>query len=205
MWAAVTVGMMLATLTAGPAAAADRFTDDDTSVHETNIELIAEAGITQGCAPTRFCPDGTVTRSQMSAFLSRAFDLPTPTGDWFTDDRGSVFEADHNRLAASGITQGCGGTRFCGGQAVTRGQMAAFLNRAIVLGFAPAQSAQRNSFRPPFSDINRSPFKQDIIEVWRFYISNGCNPPTNDLYCPNDYVTRAEMATFLTRLLDLDV
>jgi len=31
----------------------------------------------------------------------------------------------------------------------------------------------------------------------------GCNPPTNDRFCPNDYVTRGQMAAFLARGLDL--
>jgi hypothetical protein len=36
-------------------------------------------------------------------------------------------------LAASGITGGCGGGNFCPGQSVTRGEMAAFLARALGL------------------------------------------------------------------------
>ena len=32
-------------------------------------------------------------------------------------------------------------------------------------------------------------------------ITQGCNPPTNDLYCPNDRVTRGQMAAFLVRAL----
>ena len=36
-------------------------------------------------------------------------------------------------LAASGITSGCGGTSYCPDNPVTRGQMAAFLVRALGL------------------------------------------------------------------------
>jgi hypothetical protein len=39
------------------------------------IESLAAAGITQGCNPPlndRFCPDKSVTRGQMAAFLARA-------------------------------------------------------------------------------------------------------------------------------------
>jgi hypothetical protein len=32
-------------------------------------------------------------------------------------------------------------------------------------------------------------------------ITKGCNPPTNDMFCPNDYVTRGQMAAFLVRAL----
>ncbi|MFP3915884.1 MAG: choice-of-anchor Q domain-containing protein, partial [Actinomycetota bacterium] len=34
-------------------------------------------------------------------------------------------------------------------------------------------------------------------------ITRGCNPPANDRYCPGDPVTRAQMASFLVRALDL--
>ena len=45
-----------------PEATQDYFTDDDGSPHEPDINRLAEAGITDGCAPTRYCPDDTVTR-----------------------------------------------------------------------------------------------------------------------------------------------
>lgn len=40
-------------------------------------------------------------------------------------------------LAASGITSGCGGGNYCPNQYVTRGQMAAFLARALGLHWSP--------------------------------------------------------------------
>jgi hypothetical protein len=67
----------------------------------------------------------------MATFLSRAFDLPGTSTDWFGDDGGIVHEPAINRLAASGITTGCGTGRFCPSGVVTRGQMAAFLRRAL--------------------------------------------------------------------------
>ena len=62
-----------------PPAPSGRFVDDDGSIHEPDIELIAAAGITLGCNPPmndRYCPDGVVSRGQMAAFLVRALDLP---------------------------------------------------------------------------------------------------------------------------------
>jgi glucose/arabinose dehydrogenase len=113
-----------------PATSGDFFTDDETSVHEADINRVAAAGITTGCAPNRYCPKATVTRQEMASFLVRAYALPNTTTDFFTDDEGSIHERDINRLAASGITGGCGGTRYCPTQGVTRGQMTAFLRRA---------------------------------------------------------------------------
>ncbi len=114
-----------------PASPVDYFTDDETNKHEGNINRLRHADITFGCGGTRFCPDGVVTRGQMASFLVRAFDLPNTTNNYFTDDNGTTHEANINRLRASGITFGCGGTRFCPNGSVTRGQMAAFLHRAI--------------------------------------------------------------------------
>jgi hypothetical protein len=73
----------------------------------------------------------------MAAFLARALDLTDDGGgNTFTDDDGSVFEADIAKLAAAGITKGCNpptNDRFCPESNVTRGQMAAFLRRAAAL------------------------------------------------------------------------
>jgi len=114
-----------------PTTSADLFTDDETSGHEADINRLAASKITGGCGPGRFCPSGIVTREQMASFLSRALDLPTTTVDFFSDDNGSNHEADINRLAAAGITGGCGGTSFCPRSSINREQMAAFLHRAL--------------------------------------------------------------------------
>jgi spore germination protein YaaH len=114
-----------------PAASTDYFSDDDGLVHEDAINRIAEAGITTGCTPTTFCPDGPVRRGQMAAFLDRALGLPDASADYFRDDNGTAHEASINRVAEAGITSGCNTNRFCPGGIVNRQQMAAFLHRAI--------------------------------------------------------------------------
>jgi hypothetical protein len=30
-------------------------------------------------------------------------------------------------------------------------------------------------------------------------VTQGCNPPANDRFCPDDFVTRAQMAAFFKR------
>ena len=97
------------------------------------IEKLADLEITTGCGDgTRFCPDDPVTRAEMAAFLSRAYNLAEGPDPGFGDvDPGDWF-ADHvARLAASGITRGCGdGTRFCPGDVTTRAETAVLLWRA---------------------------------------------------------------------------
>ena len=176
-----------------------RFRDDDGSVHEPNIESIAALGVTKGCNPpdnNRFCPDASVTRGQMAAFLVRALGLPGGGDDRFRDDDGSVFERDIERLAAAGITKGCNpptNDRFCPNDTVTRGQMAAFLVRA----FGYRDTGGGNHFR----DDDGSTFETDIDRLATAGITKGCNPPTNDRFCPTEPVSRAQMASFLARAL----
>jgi len=114
-----------------PATENDFFTDDESSMHEGDINALAEAGITNGCTATTFCPSQNVKRDQMASFLVRAFELPATATDYFTDDTGNFHEADINALAEAGITNGCTATTFCPSQTVTRGQMTAFLHRAM--------------------------------------------------------------------------
>ncbi len=110
----------------------DTFSDDNGSTFEDEIEILAQAGITLGCADGLFCPEDSVTRGQMAAFLVRAMDYDNnPPGDRFTDDNGSTFEDEIEKLAEAGVTQGCTDTQFCPNDPVTRGQMAAFLHRAL--------------------------------------------------------------------------
>jgi hypothetical protein len=119
----------------------DFFVDDEASTLETNINRLAASGITGGCAPQRFCPKAVVTREQMASFLARAFALPPTTEDFFLDDETSSHETSINRLAASGITGGCTADAYCPKALVTRGQMAAFLERALFSVGTPSSAA----------------------------------------------------------------
>ena len=114
-----------------PPTATDYFRDDEGSKHEDNINRVAADGVTQGCAPTEYCPTGVVSRGQMATFLARALGLPPADHDYFGDDNGTPHEDNINRIAAAGITIGCGGTSFCPGGSVSRQEMAAFLYRAM--------------------------------------------------------------------------
>jgi hypothetical protein len=175
-----------------------RFIDDDGSIHEEDIEQAARRDITRGCNPpqnTRYCPKDSITRGQMAAFLVRALDLPPGTEDAFDDDADSIFEGDIDALAAADITRGCNpptNDRFCPNDNVTRGQMAAFLVRALDL---PPSDDDR------FVDDEGSVFEGDINALAAAGITRGCNPPKNDRFCPDEPVTREQMASFLVRAL----
>lgn len=165
------------------------------------IHWLRANDITRGCNPPTnsiYCPDSTVTRGQMAAFLVRALNLPGASDQGFTDIGASVFVDDINALAAADITRGCNPPEndlFCPNANVTREQMAAFLYRALDLPAALHQG---------FIDIGASIFVDEINALAAADITRGCNPPTNNLFCPTSSVTRDQMAAFLYRGLTGD-
>ena len=115
----------------GTTAAPDAFVDDESSIHEADINRLAAAGIASGCAANRFCPGSPVRRDEMASFIARALRLDGAAADHFIDDERNVHEPNIDRLAAAGVVAGCGARRFCPTAIVSRGEMAAFLHRAF--------------------------------------------------------------------------
>lgn len=113
----------------------NRFDDvDPRSLHAGAINALVAAGIAQGCAEGRYCPDDAVNRGQMATFLSRALQLAPRSDVKFVDvlPTSSHF-GTINTVAEQGITSGCdaSGVRYCPGEPVRRDQMASFLARAF--------------------------------------------------------------------------
>ena len=70
-------------------------------------------------------------------------------------------------------------------------------------GGTDSQSVSTTVARPgpaPFTDISGSTFEEDIIWLWQQGITSGCSAT---LYCTDGPVTRAQMASFLARALNL--
>ncbi len=177
------------------------FVDDNGHFAERAIEAVKAEGITVGCNPPasdRFCPNQPVTRAQMAAFLARALRLPASDDDRFDDDDGSVFEGAIDRLATAGITVGCNppvNDRFCPDRSVSRAELAVFLVRAFHL--EPGTGSRG------FVDVGGI-YQNAIDRLRAAGVTQGCNPPVNDRFCPDAPVTRAEMAVFLARVLHLE-
>ncbi len=181
----------------------DRFVDDDGSVFESDIEALERAAITLGCNPPAndmFCPNDYLSRGQMAAMMVRAMGYTDGgAGDLFVDDDNSVFETHIDMLATAGVTLGCNpptNDHYCPDGLVTRGQAAAFLVRAM--GYTDAGAGDL------FVDDDNSVFEEDIDKLATAKVTLGCNPPANDHYCPNDPMTRGQMAAFMVRALALD-
>jgi hypothetical protein len=121
-----------------------------------------------------------------------------PTIHPFALERGQVDWAPWiHALYAAGITAGCSTTplRYCPDAGVTRGQMAVFLMRGVM----------GNQYLPPaatgtrFGDVHaEDPFASWIEALAAAGITGGCG---NGNFCPDNVVTRAEMAVFLMRAM----
>jgi hypothetical protein len=104
----------------------------------------------------------------------------------------SPFHEDIIAIATAGITGGCGGADYCPASPVRRDQMAAFLLR----------SEHGSAYVPPacaglFSDVPcPGPFTDWVEQLAAEGVTGGCG---TGIYCPDQSVTRAQMAVFLIK------
>ena len=167
-----------------------------------DIYRIAARGVTLGCAsnPPKFCPDDTVTRDQMAAFIMRAlgeFSPPTPATQRFADvPPSNVFYKFIDRLAVLGITLGCPGSPpvYCPGDPVLHQEMAAFIMRARGEFNPPTPPTQRFNDVPPSNGFYNFIERMGYFDIWN---GQGCAGTNN--YCPTAPVTRRQMAHILVR------
>jgi S-layer family protein len=103
------------------------------------------------------------------------------------------FYTDIGKLAARGVTLGCGSGNYCPNAPVTREQMAAFILRAIGEFDPPTPPSQRFNDVPP-----GNPFYNSIDRLAVLNITVGCTPD-HLFYCPVDPVKRDQMSAFILR------
>jgi hypothetical protein len=169
------------------------FFDTPTHFSREFVEQIFGAGITAGCATDLYCPNGPISRGQMAVFIETSLgNPPSACAGRFTDVPATdPFCGFIERLAADGITGGCTATQFCPNDPVSRGQMAVFIEAA--LGRAAGACAGT-----VFSDVTAASvgpvFCGFIERLAADGITGGCG---GGLFCPNNSVTRGEMAVFL--------
>jgi ELWxxDGT repeat protein len=167
------------------------------------IEALASQAITSGCGGGNYCPESTVTRAQMAVFIlvgahGPSYSPPPATGQVFADVPADSFAASWiEQLAAEGYTAGCGNGSFCPAKSISRAEAAVFL---LLLGHGVG-------YAPPpatglvFTDVPiSSPFAPWIEQLSHEGITGGCG---GGKYCPNNPVTRAQIAVFLSAALNL--
>lgn len=129
------VAMYLARLDAGQkiAPTSTQFKDvNKNHPYAGYIQYAVKNGLLSGYPDGTFRPNAIVTRGQMAIFLSRSFDFePNPTETFKDVGRNmKAFEAIQMMVGAN-VTAGFPDGTFRPNNQLTRGQVAAFLNRAI--------------------------------------------------------------------------
>ena len=180
----------------------------------TDAEVIAR-NVSGSAKTVRFTAvtsgGSTVTKDLSSAAVTSAFGLyswyfdvevvsdddplPSPPIE-FTDIDDTVHKADIEYLASLGVALACdaGPDKFCPHDRMRREDLAAFMVRALDLHATSIDY---------FIDDNGLPFEDDINALAHAGITKGCNPPTNNKFCPDNTVTRGQTAAFIVRAWDL--
>jgi hypothetical protein len=178
------------------------FESGNGTIRQEFVRLVNSYGVIPGSSPAvdrsdpSRAPDHDILRSSRDSAPDLGAFEQTGASGTFVDDDGNTFEADIEWLAAEGITKGCNppvNDRYCPDDLVTRGQMAAFIVRALDLSAGAGDDL--------FIDDDGSTFENDIDRLGTAGVTKGCNPPTNNRYCPDDFVTRGQMAAFIHRAL----
>ncbi|HYO14969.1 MAG TPA: S-layer homology domain-containing protein [Thermoanaerobaculia bacterium] len=172
------------------------------------IETIYARGLTSGCFsdPLYYCPIASVTRAEMASFLVGAMKgtsfVPPPAVGVFSDVATSFWAAPSiEQIFADGITSGCAVSplRYCPETPLTRAEMAVLLLRAKHGGAYVPPPATGTQFSDVVSSYWAAPWIEQLAAEG---ITGGCG--TSPLrYCPEENVTRAQMASFLVRAFNL--
>ena len=195
--AAATVLAVVAALLVPGVAAGELSDSSEGGVHQQSIDDLYDDGIFAGteCAPDQICPGRPIERWVMAVWLVRVLDQAEPdavsSGRFADVDYGLWWGAHVERLADLGITKGCARdpARYCPHEPVTRAQMAAFLVRAFNIDRADEFG---------FVDIEGNTHADDIDALAAAAVTKGCaTEPAR--FCPDDYVSRAQMASLLNR------
>jgi sugar lactone lactonase YvrE len=169
------------------------------------IERLSAAGVTAGCGPAHYCPEETVTRAQMAVFLLRgihgsAYTPPALAGKSGFEDVGADYWAAAwiRQLAEEGITGGCGPAYYCPEEPTTRAQMAVFLLRARYgSSYVPPALSGDTGFADVPADHWAAAWIRQLVQEG---ITAGCG---NGNFCPDEAVSRAQMAVFLVKTFGL--
>ena len=114
----------------------------------------------------------------------------------FRDDDNSIHESNIEKIFAEGITVGCNppiNNEFCPDRHITRGEMSAFIVRALDLSDMSGDVA--------FDDVAGTTFENDIDKLMTAGIGFGCD---ENSFCPNRPLLRDEMAELLVRAFGYD-
>ncbi len=173
----------------------------DPTSHYNAINLLAQYGVTEGCAEGDYCPNDDVTRAEMAVFIIRSIfggnNFSYSQTPYFADVAPTDFGFQWiQAMYELGITKGCGpdpngGVDYCPNASVTRIEMAVFIIKAR-LG---ATANFNYPSTPYFTDVPSTNVDFEYVQRMKMDgITAGCTATT---YCPDNSVTRDEMAQFI--------
>jgi trimeric autotransporter adhesin len=164
------------------------------------IEALTIQGVTSGCGGGRFCPDSSITRAEAAVFLLAARDdtpPPAATGTRFQDVPLGFWAGPWiEELAREGVITGCSASPplYCPNDTLTRAQMAILIVGARHETPPPATGTR-------FNDVPAGYWAARWIEqLAADGITGGCGGGN---FCPDQPITRAEMAVFLATAFHL--
>ena len=179
------------------------------------IEKIFRHGITAGIGGGLYGINNPNTRAQMAVFLLKgehgSLYGPPPCTGIFVDVECTpvpAFAVDWiEQLSIEAITGGCtDSVHYCPDQPIPRSQMAVFLLKGS-LGSAYVPPACTGHFNDvPCPATAQFPYSDWVEDLFNRSITAGCtsDPPfTPPVYCPDQTVSRGQMAVFLVKAFAL--
>jgi hypothetical protein len=196
------------------------------------IETLLHNDITAGCGTSTYCPDSSISRWEMAAFLAKAMTAgPVPysgevpgmgnyncvAGPQGTSVFADVLPADPgcrfiHYIAAAQVTVGCAADKYCPNEPVDRWQMAIFISAALV-----GRSAVPFAGTVPGTGDYNCVAGEDGMSLFadvaaddggcrfvHYLAAAGITAGCGDgNYCPDRVLGRDEMAVFITKAFDL--
>ena len=165
------------------------------------IEDFFGAQATAGCGAGIYCPHDPITRAQVALLINKAkqgaaYTPPMAVGIFDDVPVSHPFADWIEQLFNEEISNGCELDKFCPNDVVTRAQMAVYVVKAMRgPGFSPPIASGQ------FTDVPvTDPFAPWVEQLANDGITSGCEI---DNFCPNEIVTRVQMATFMVKAFNL--
>ena len=192
-----------------------------TDTTSTDVDCLAYYGITKGTTATTYSPIDPVTRWQMALFLTRMANragttLPDGTDQGFTDIAGYSAEIKTaiNQLKQLAITVGKTATTYAPADKVSREEMALFISRLLkkatvgpgghseyVSGGTGNKEIKSLDTDHNFTDLTQSYLWETQAAVANLWNLGATDSQNGTIFDPRADMSRASMATFMTRAL----
>lgn len=184
--AASTAAVIMASVAAPSAFAAELPFKDVSINYKTEVEYLHDNGIVKGKTTDLFGINETITRGETAIMIARALDLMNSSSpDAGFEDVSGDYEIAVNALREKKIIDGVSKTEFNTGGKLTRGQMAKILVNAYKIPAATKDA--------PFTDIDGQ-FADYIDALYESGVGKG---KTDTTFEPKKNITRGEFSKLL--------